>query len=359
MNIGNKIRQTVSLLTCCMLLMAVAVNRHERLFGHDIIDHSHQADSAAVFRGDTMVVTTTAIARDINGFAGNTPLEIHIYNGIVTDVRVLENQETATFFQRVIDNGLLQRWIGLTVDKALNKDVEATTEATFSSTSVIRTMHRGLEYAENKTASTNKPIQMPLDAKTICALLVIIAAVVLPSTLKMKHYRTVQLTLNIIVLGFWSGSFLSYTSLIGFFANGINGLNSAVMLLLLIVGFILPLVWRKSVYCAWVCPFGSLQELIGKATMKKHRFGQRHLKILSAFREVLWCILMLLMLCGLYFDWIDYEPFTAFLLGEASWIAIAIAVAFALLSFVVERPYCRFVCPMGTLLRISQDQNKL
>ena len=63
---------------------------------------------------------------------------------------------------------------------------------------------------------------------------------------------------------------------------------------------------------------------------------------------------MLCLWSGVWFDWIDYEPFSAFVVKSASWVAIVIGVAFLLLSTVVMRPYCRFVCPMGTLFKLSQ-----
>ena len=37
---------------------------------------------------------------------------------------------------------------------------------------------------------------------------------------------------------------------------------------------------------------------------------------------------------------------------SASWVVIAIALAFAFLSAIVMRPYCRFVCPMGSMFKV-------
>ena len=62
--------------------------------------------------------------------------------------------------------------------------------------------------------------------------------------------------------------------------------------------------------------------------------------------------LMICLWTGLWFDWVNYEPFSAFMVESASWVVIAIALAFALLSAIVMRPYCRFVCPMGSMFKI-------
>ena len=79
-------------------------------------------------------------------------------------------------------------------------------------------------------------------------------------------------------------------------------------------------------------------------------------KRLEQFRELLWTVLMMLMLSGIGFEWLNYEVFSAFLLTTASWIVIAIAVVFLVLSVFVPRPYCRFICPTGTLFKVVQSR---
>lgn len=69
------------------------------------------------------------------------------------------------------------------------------------------------------------------------------------------------------------------------------------------------------------------------------------------FRNVLWGVLMVLMLTATWTAWMDYELFTAFLYTSASVWVIVLAVLFLVLSVWVPRPYCRFVCPTGSLLR--------
>ena len=50
----------------------------------------------------------------------------------------------------------------------------------------------------------------------------------------------------------------------------------------------------------------------------------------------------------------NYEMFVAFILQSASWIVIVWALLFIVLSVWVPRPYCRFVCPTGTLFKLAQ-----
>lgn len=63
---------------------------------------------------------------------------------------------------------------------------------------------------------------------------------------------------------------------------------------------------------------------------------------------------MILMLTGVSFEWMDYEVFSAFIFRSAATVVIIMAVTFVLLAIFVPRPYCRFVCPTGTLLKLAE-----
>ena len=63
---------------------------------------------------------------------------------------------------------------------------------------------------------------------------------------------------------------------------------------------------------------------------------------------------MLLMLTGLWADWTNYEIFSAFIVGTAAVAVLAMAAVVLVLSVFVPRPYCRFVCPTGTLFKVAQ-----
>ena len=58
---------------------------------------------------------------------------------------------------------------------------------------------------------------------------------------------------------------------------------------------------------------------------------------------------------GVWVSWIDYELFSAFVVKNAPAGMLIAGGVVVLLSVFVPRPYCRFVCPTGTLLRMSQN----
>ena len=93
----------------------------------------------------TTVINTTSLAKDVNGYLGTTPVEIHIQKQKIVKVVALKNQETPKYFAR-IKKSLLPLWEGMKVSKALKTDVDGVTGATFSSKAVKENVKRGLEY---------------------------------------------------------------------------------------------------------------------------------------------------------------------------------------------------------------------
>lgn len=355
----NKIKQILSLVTCLMILLSVAVLRSNKIWGNQLggekteVADSLSAGPIVTADDGSMVVNTTSLGKDIQGFGGIVPLEITVRNGVVESVRALDNQETPSFFDNAAT--LLDKWKGKTVGEALAMKVDAVSGATYSSQAIIANMQRGLQLVAKKQEADRGPaLADVLSLKNVAALIVVLLAAILPLFVKNRRYQLVQMVLNVVVLGFWCGSFLSYASLMGFLANGMNLWLTLVPAVMVVTAFVYPLFGKKSYYCAHVCPFGSLQQVVGQLNPHKLNIGAATLRFLDTFRQLLWAVLMLLLLSGAWAGWTDYEPFSAFIVEQASLPVIIIAIVFVVLSLFVQRPYCRFVCPMGTLLRLSQ-----
>lgn len=92
------------------------------------------------------VLLSSPYSDHINGFNGPTPLQIALDNdGKIIEVRVLKNNETPNFLNHVINAGFLESWNGLTVEEALNKEVDAVSGATYSSNGIQRSLKARLE----------------------------------------------------------------------------------------------------------------------------------------------------------------------------------------------------------------------
>ena len=93
----------------------------------------------------TYVVNTTTLARDVEGYNGPTPLEIHILKNKIVKVVALANQETPKYFARV-KRQLLPLFEGLKTSKVAKTEVDGVSGATFSSKAVKENVRRGVAY---------------------------------------------------------------------------------------------------------------------------------------------------------------------------------------------------------------------
>jgi uncharacterized protein with FMN-binding domain len=107
----------------------------------------HQDVQTKKVLGDgTIVINTTEIGKSFTGFMDITPLEVSIKGGKVVKVTPLENTETPAYFAKLVDAKFFDSWNGLTPDKALAKEVDAVSGATFSSKAVIGNVQEAMKY---------------------------------------------------------------------------------------------------------------------------------------------------------------------------------------------------------------------
>ncbi len=116
------------------------------------------------------------------------------------------------------------------------------------------------------------------------------------------------------------------------------------------------------VFCGWVCPFGSFQEWIGSIGRKifKRRYNRfippNFDKLLGFMRYVvlIWVVYVTAVSAKLIFA--EYDPYNAlftFWTSEAQVAGIVILVLVIAASMFVERPWCKYACPYGALLGLT------
>ena len=113
-------------------------------WAHHVHATAGPATPASQCAGDTLVVNTTDLAKDVIGYNGTTPLEIKLVDGVIVAVKALPNSETPRFFQRVQKSSLFTAPIGKTPAQVRQMHFDAVSGATFSSEAVIENLRRGV-----------------------------------------------------------------------------------------------------------------------------------------------------------------------------------------------------------------------
>jgi polyferredoxin len=116
------------------------------------------------------------------------------------------------------------------------------------------------------------------------------------------------------------------------------------------------------VFCGWICPLGTVQEWVGKLGRKIFRRRYNHFvpakldNILRYARYgiLIWVIYVTARSGSLVFE--AYDPYFAlfnFWSSEVAPTALLILGATLLLSVFVERPWCKYACPYGAVLGLT------
>ncbi len=391
-HLSKTIEHLLSLLVVFLLLSATAMWTG-RLFGHDLAPSENDGNASAASakyaqpneaqlealsltpsdalltprdsaswnvadkqgRALGVVVNSAAYAGDVQGFAGPTPLYVYIdQSGKVAAIAAADNSETPDFFNRAFSS-LVENWKGKDVQEAASAEVDAVTGATFSSKAITANVQSALAaYSQESTSASASPVIGW--GKTIAVIAVLALGIGISVWFRgRKALRIVQLLLNVGVLGFWCGQFLSLSLLRGWLANSLDPVAYLPTLLMLLVAVVMPFFKRKRHYCSWVCPYGSLQELAGRLPFPKIHCSQKAYRVMARIRLGVFCVLMCVLWCGLGSFVLDYEPFTAFLVTTATPAVIVLAAAFVVASCFVPNLWCKCICPMGSALDLSED----
>lgn len=120
-------------------------------------------------------------------------------------------------------------------------------------------------------------------------------------------------------------------------------------------------VWGRGLFCGWLCPFGSLSELLykigGAVGLKRFQFmlpKPLHDKLKWIKYGVFFGLLAVSMFSMGWAEMLaEVEPFkTTFVVGwgQRAWPYTLFAAGLLALSIFTERPFCKYLCPLGASL---------
>ncbi|MFC5300884.1 4Fe-4S binding protein [Azospira restricta] len=120
------------------------------------------------------------------------------------------------------------------------------------------------------------------------------------------------------------------------------------------------LVWGRGTFCGWLCPFGALQEFVGKAAQAL-RVPQWKVpaRLDRALGRIKYALLVAILAAAAFAPaladrLVEAEPFkTAITLGfDRAGPALWYALATLALGAFAYKGYCRWICPLGAALAV-------
>lgn len=155
-------------------------------------------------------------------------------------------------------------------------------------------------------------------------------------------------------------------TLVEFITNGGKTLSHLHSSNVIIFGLIVLItIFFRSGFCGWLCPFGTIQDVVrylGKKLPFENKFRKlakksffvsldKHLRFFKYF------VLIFAVGGAIYFtDLIfrDYDPFVAFIkvVEIESLFALSLLIIILILSLFIDRPWCRYACPLGAVIGI-------
>jgi len=144
----------------------------------------------------------------------------------------------------------------------------------------------------------------------------------------------------------------------GDFVQKIHESSFVLMIIVLLLAILFG-----PVFCGWVCPLGTVQEWVaslGKKIFKKRRYNHfipakidRVLRYLR-YLVLAWVIYMTAVSGTLIFESVDpYYALFNFWSGEVAIGGLIVLGVTLLASLFIERPWCKYACPYGAVLGIT------
>jgi transcriptional regulator of nitric oxide reductase len=183
---------------------------------------------------------------------------------------------------------------------------------------------------------------------------------------RLRRFRPAYLLFTVLFIGWYAQGQLSIVNLVALLQASLVGRSwnfflydpMSTLLWIFVLGTLVA--WGRGTFCGWLCPYGAMQELLGLLA-RRLRVPELHLKTATDRRlkrlkyPILAAILVSTFVSTRLTDGlVEIEPFktAVTLVFVRSWPFVAWAAGLLLVGAVVNKFFCRYLCPLGAALAL-------
>ena len=205
----------------------------------------------------------------------------------------------------------------------------------------------GYQYPEIHYAVPNEILWTTVDIILLTALMSFVAWAVVK-----KRIRKPVIWVSVISVAYFGFFRKGCVCSIGAIQNVALALadNTYVMPLSVLLFFMLPVLFAflfGRVFCAGVCPFGALQELVN---IRNYRLSRAVTSVLGIFPWIYLIFAVLFAVTQSRFIICRFDPFVGIFRMGGDFALIMFGILLLVAAIFTGRPFCRFLCPYGALL---------
>lgn len=307
---------------------------------------------------------STDFAPGVRGYAGRIKILIGMgKNGQIKGIKILSHNETPSYVQDLQTPEFTGQFKKLDhkSEFRLGKDLDGITRATVTSQAVTAAVERSVKLAANKF------FNLEVKQKELFAWKDIfknynIYVITLFFVLAIYFYingipygRYFILAGAILYFGFLELNFISIIGLINIFTGRVPDIVSSISwYFLFIFTFVSTIIWGR-IYCGWICPFGAIQDILGKISPFHIRMTSNDGKKARLIKYILFIIITGAVFFTGNIGFMNLEPFNTIFRLKGD-IFIFIFLIFLLFSSLfIFRFWCRYLCGAGAFLSILSN----
>ena len=332
---------------------------------------TEQTDPVRHFLGEAggnkvgLVVFSDDLAPEVRGFNGPVPVAVALdIDGRIQSVRILPHHAETPGYMRLVESAdFVGRFRGKLHSDPIrvSEDVDGVTGATYTVQAVadatrLTARRAAASVLGSYAAAAPEPGWESWRNLRHLAIFLFLGAAVIAEVRKLAWLRYVVLAASCLYLGIWLKAFFSMKQVLDIATLALPSFRAHALWYILAASALISTLFMGRLYCAYLCPFGALTELLGRVFRSPLRISHKWDRRLRRLKYGVLVAVVVAYAAAPHSGILNVEPFTDVFtlsfLGEQGEVAVRLAwlLFLAVASVLVFRFFCRYLCPAGAAM---------